>query len=252
MAAILDTKAIAAYTFGSSREVLTAAADAIRSALADTARRTAVNNDLLEILSGDATTDAKDFACRQLWISGDAAAVPALANLLKDVKTADMARYALEKMECPEAGAALRDALGTAPSEVKAGIINSLAMRREENAVREIAKMTKNSDGSIAAAALDALARIATPQSLRRLEGAELASGLEPERDHALLFAAEQLAKNANKAAAREVYQNLSTEAHPEIIRAAALRGLSGLEDDTAQRNTHEEAARKLTRRKAK
>jgi hypothetical protein len=79
----------------------------------------------------DATDAGRAFVCRMLALIGSAASVPALANLLLDPKTADAARGALEGIPGPEAVAALRDALTAATDVAKAGLIGTLAARRD-------------------------------------------------------------------------------------------------------------------------
>ncbi|MDQ1257522.1 MAG: hypothetical protein QG656_2128, partial [Candidatus Hydrogenedentes bacterium] len=95
----------------------------------------AQESDLIAVLQSDASQFDKIEACRQLSIKGGPAAVPVLAALLTDEKLSHMARYALEPMPCAEAGAALRDALGKTTGLLKVGMINSLAMRDDAEAV---------------------------------------------------------------------------------------------------------------------
>jgi hypothetical protein len=65
---------------------------------------------------------------------GSAKCVPALAALVRDPQTADAARTALEVIPGPEASAALRDALASLPGPAKAGLIGSIAARRDATA----------------------------------------------------------------------------------------------------------------------
>src|ERR1035438_2960201 len=67
--------------------------------------------DLIATLQSTAGAVKKCSACQRLRVVGTVKAVPALAALLGDPKTTQAARYALEPMPCPEAGAALRQAL---------------------------------------------------------------------------------------------------------------------------------------------
>jgi hypothetical protein len=71
------------------------------------------------------------FLCRMLALVGSAKCVPALAALVRDPKTADAARTALEVLPGPEASTALRDALAALPGNAKAGLIGSIAARRD-------------------------------------------------------------------------------------------------------------------------
>ena len=74
--------------------------------------------------------------CNALGIAGSKAAVPVLAKLLaKDARHASAARLALERIEGPEAAAALLDALRAGKDFNQDGIVNSLGRRREAAAV---------------------------------------------------------------------------------------------------------------------
>lgn len=87
---------------------------------------------VLATLALPACTEAgRAFLCRMLALVGSAKCVPALAALVRDPKTADAARIALEVIPGPEASAALRDALAALPGDAKAGVIGSLAARRD-------------------------------------------------------------------------------------------------------------------------
>ena len=66
---------------------------------------------------------------------GTAESVPALAALLPDKDLSHMARYALERIPAPEAGAALRDALPKLSGALKVGVIGSLGVRRDAASV---------------------------------------------------------------------------------------------------------------------
>lgn len=79
----------------------------------------------------ECTAAGRAFLCRMLALVGSAKCVPALAALVRDPKTADAARTALEIIPGPEASAALRDALKSLPGHAKAGLIGSLAARRD-------------------------------------------------------------------------------------------------------------------------
>ena len=54
--------------------------------------------EFIAFLKSDATTAAKDFICRQLGVIGSEASVPVLAAMLNDPGTADLGRYALERI----------------------------------------------------------------------------------------------------------------------------------------------------------
>ena len=122
--------------------------------------------DLVAVLNSDADLQKKAFACQQLAVVGEPAAVPALARLLDDDKLADYARSALEMIAAPAAGDALRQALAKLDGRRLAGAIDSLGVRRELAAVPELCRLASGAVADAAAEALAALGKIATPEAL--------------------------------------------------------------------------------------
>jgi HEAT repeat protein len=106
---------------------------------------------------------AKAKACQRLAVVGDRAAVPALAALLANEQLSHYARTALEPMPGPEAGDALRAALGKAKGRLLVGVINSLGVRRDAKAIPALGSLLHGPDAEVAAAATAALARIRRP-----------------------------------------------------------------------------------------
>lgn len=98
--------------------------------------RARVEERLLKSLVTAGRTDAGlAFLCQMLALVASAKSVPALAPLLRDAKTAESARYAIERIPGPEADAALRDALGTLTGVAKAGVAGSIAVRALERPI---------------------------------------------------------------------------------------------------------------------
>ena len=54
---------------------------------------------MVKSLQSEATLAAKDFICRELSVIGTEICVPVLGVMLADAETADMARYALERID---------------------------------------------------------------------------------------------------------------------------------------------------------
>lgn len=96
---------------------------------------------LAALAQPDCTAAGRAFLCRMLALVGSGKAVPALAALLRDPKSADAARTALEVIPLAAAGDALRDALGLLPGNAKAGLIGSIAFRRDASARAEFAAL---------------------------------------------------------------------------------------------------------------
>lgn len=125
----------------------------------------------IQILQSAASLTEKDAACARLKFIGTTQCIPALAALLTDEQLSHSARYALEGMSSPEAGRALREALGKTTGLTKVGIIDSLGCRGETEAVSALAEALGDSEAAIGAAAAAALGQIAGPEALYGLAG---------------------------------------------------------------------------------
>ncbi len=107
--------------------------------------RARVEQRLLKALALPACTDAgRAFLCQMLAMVGSAASVPALAALLRDARSAESARYALEVIPGPEASDALRDALGILTDRAKAGLIGTIAQRGDATARPALTALKNN------------------------------------------------------------------------------------------------------------
>lgn len=216
--------ALKAYDYGQARAPLTAVQEAIRTAQGDRARLAVIEEQMIEVLkAADATFAAKQFACRELQAIGTAKSVPALAALLADAKTADIARYALERIGGDEAGAALRAALKAATGPVRIGIVNSLGERRDAPSVAALTALARDTDAPTADAAIAALGKIGGGDALKALQvAARPPVGVMAD---ALLMCAESLAKRSRSDAAgvyRSVFENAAAS---PVARKGALRG---------------------------
>ncbi len=191
----------------------------------------AEKSDPLAVLkSADATYKDKADACRQLARTGGADAVSVLAPMLLVEKTSHIARNALEPMPFPEAGAALRDALAKTQGRLKIGMISSLGIRKDTQAVPALCKLLSTSDSMVARAAAGALGTIATDEAVDALKSAMANADLPAETmralGDALLDVAEDYAKAGKRDAAAALYDRLMTaDKAPIEIRIAAMRG---------------------------
>jgi len=71
-----------------------------------------------------------------------------------------MARFALQFMAAPEAGAALREALPELDGDLKIGVIGSLGQRGDREAVPQIMGLVAGGNSDISRAAIESLGRI--------------------------------------------------------------------------------------------
>jgi len=185
-------------------------------------------DNLLRILQSDRPAGEKGWACRRLRIVGTARAVPVLASFLTDKELSHSARYALESMPYPEAGAALREALGKATGKTKAGIIDSLGHRRDRGALPALTELARDPDPQVASSAAAALGKIGGPQAVQALRAAKpkAPSAVRPVVADALLLCADQLLAAGYKKGASAIYKETYDSEKPEHVRTAAFRGL--------------------------
>ena len=180
---------------------------------------------LLAVLQSEAPLFDKAKACQQLAVIGNQEAVPVLAKLLSDAQLAHYARFGLEPNPHPAVDEALRQALTQLEGGLLVGVINSIGMRRDAQAVESLTRLAGSSQPEVAAAAADALGRIATPQSIgalrQMLGGAEFARTLAGK---ACLTAAQMLLAEGKKPEAIELYDAVSQADLPRYLHLAALQ----------------------------
>ncbi len=219
---------ILTHRFGESRENLTVVADMVRASLSDPEKLLLLEKQFVSILESDATYECKDFICRQLWIMGTKESVPVLSKMLLDEKTSDMARYALERNECPDAGKALAGALGKVKGNVLIGVINSLGERRDIKSVKKLASLMFKPEKNVAIAAAAALGKIGNSNAEKALQKARIkgSPSLHAAASHALLVTAYNLTEEGKREDAANIYKSLCSLDEPQQVRRAALKGL--------------------------
>ena len=201
--------------------------DAVVASHADPALRQDVEQRLIAALSTEISRDAKDYVCRKLALVGSPAAVSALSGLLTQETNAHLARHALERIPGSEAAAALKDALPKVSGKLKIGVIGSLGARREASAVPTLTRLLNDADPAVARSATLALAAIGGAEAARVLQ--EAVRGASKDKQtiiDALLSCAESLLRGNKPVEAAAIYESLSGEQHPRLVRLAADRGL--------------------------
>jgi len=219
-------EALKTFDWGSDPQVLKPIDDAIAASYGDAAARRELETKLLDLLQGGTSRAAKDFICRKLTIIGTAASVPVLAGFLADAENSHMARYALERIELPEAAQAMREALPNLSANLKIGVIGSLGVRRDTAAVPVLAKLLTDSDANVARAAAFALGDIRTPEAAKALTSVAVSEGARSAVADAVLACAEALLAKGEKAQAIILYRKLTGEDQPKQVRLAATRGM--------------------------
>ncbi|MHC4250132.1 MAG: HEAT repeat domain-containing protein [Planctomycetota bacterium] len=187
-----------------------------------------VEKRLIATLGKAGTRDARDVLCRQLRTIGTAASVPALEALLTDPESASMARFALGRIDAPEAVEALHRALATTSGAEKVGIINTLGDRGCMEALVDLMRLLRSTDKAVAEAAAYALGDLGRSRAVRALTLARRrASGqMKDAVTDALMLAAERYVREDRKDAAARVYDPLYSTREAKHVRIGALRGL--------------------------
>ncbi|WCJ59533.1 HEAT repeat domain-containing protein [Fontisphaera persica] len=216
---------LAKWSFGQSRESLARVEELMRkTAPAD---YPALEARLIAILKAPETSkDAKRYVCRYLGVVGSAKCVPALAELLTDADLSHPARMALEPLAAPEAGAALRTALPKVEARLRAGILGSIGVRRDPQAVEVVARYVHDPDPWVAETALAALGQIGTPAAAKVLASATVTPALSRALGRAEMEAAARLAATGNAKLARGILEKYLVASQPRALRVAAAKGM--------------------------
>ncbi len=195
---------------------------------------------LIETLQGNASFQEKDKVCRELQIIGTQASVPALAALLTDAKLSHIARCALEPMPYPEVTQALRDALPKTSGEIRNGLVNTLGIRGDKEAVGDLVvlldsllkepveRYMERSVLEAFEAVVTALGRIASPDAVQALDlfRSNCPECLYPVAGEASLILAERLLRQGKSAEAASVYEALRDKKWSSPVRLGAFSGL--------------------------
>jgi hypothetical protein len=182
---------------------------------------------LIDVLKSNASREEKAAACRNLALVGTAASVPALAELLGDEKLGHMARYALEPIPDPAVDAALRDALGKLRGRPLVGVIGSVGVRRDAQAIERLAGLLRDGDAEVSHASAKALGRIGTPPAIKALDDALAVAPPAnwPALYEGLFRGADALAARGHTDEAVASYSKLTrTEAPPQVREGAARK----------------------------
>lgn len=219
---------ITSYDYGQSRKPLTTFNDFLRSLPDSSLVRERVEARLLDILPTQAPFAAKQFVCEKLSVLGTERSVAPLTKLLADPETADIARYALERIPGPAVDEALHQALASSTGNVRVGIINTLGRRGDESVVPRLVALLEGSDPALVNAAAAALGHIANQEArdgLRR-SFATLSGDSHRHVIDAYLECAGKALKQGEETQAEEMYRTVYERNEPLQVRVAALTGM--------------------------
>lgn len=182
---------------------------------------------LIAVLKSDAPKSEKAITCKRLAVYGTKNAVPELARLLSDEQLTSWARIALEAIPDPSVDEVLRDAMNSISGRPLIGVINSIATRRDVQAVDGLVKHLKNTDEQIAVAAAVALGHIGDADAQQALESS-LSGGPDAVRSavaEGCILVAERLLESGQAGKAAELYDKVRTADVPEQRVLEAIRG---------------------------
>jgi HEAT repeat protein len=181
---------------------------------------------LIAVLKSDAQLKDKADACRELSLIGTKESVAPLAALLGDEKLSHLARYGLEPNPDPAVDEALRKALGKLKGRLLVGVIGSLGVRRDVQAVQPLTGLLKDTDPDVAGAAARALGRIGNEAATEALEKALDGAAPAPRLgvSEGLFRCADRLIANGKTKEARAIFVKLNRSDLPLHVRANAAR----------------------------
>lgn len=219
-------KALATHDGGIDSSAFWNLRDHVYARKDDPAGRAACEAALLAYLKTPATPPAKLAAARVLRVVAGDTAAPALGAMLRDVKTADLAMFVLERLPGPAGEKALVDALKPARGAVKTGIVAALGERRSATALPALVPLL--AQPALAEAAAAAIGRIGGAGAVAALTPAlGTATGpFKPAVAAALLAAVDGLVAAKDLDGAVQAYKRLSADRSlQEAVRAAAFVG---------------------------
>jgi HEAT repeat protein len=220
-------EALKKFDWGTDRAQLNPIDEAVVKTHGDEAARKELETQVAAVLKTQVSRDAKDYVCRTLMLIGSAASVPALAELLTEKDNSHMARYALERIQAPEAAQALRDALSKTNGAQKVGVIGSLGVRKDTQCVHDLVALLGDTDPAVVRAAALALGDIGTSDAAKALTDAK---STNPDAKIAIvdgsLGCAESLLADGKKDDAMAVYKALGADGQPKHVRLAAKKGM--------------------------
>jgi len=187
---------------------------------------------LIDILNNSSSTlFQKAIACKKLATIGTSASIALMAALLGEERLGHYARFGLEPNPDPAVDDALREALGRLSGPRLVGVIHSIGVRKDAEAVGALAVLLSNSDPAVAQAAASSLSLIGGDRPAEILEGmlGSARPPLLPVVARAALACAYRMSAN-NRATARQMFNALTADNMPRPVRKAAFRRLLAID----------------------
>ena len=229
----MSLEAIKQYEFGASRKAVTIVEENIRIATPKQLEK--IEMMLLDVLKdNDATYRGKLFACRMLRRMGTDKSINTFAKLLSDESLSDPVRFALQGIASKKVDRVFRRALGKLDGDLKIGVIGSIAERGDRQAVSSLLKLIQHDNTDIARAAIAALGKIGTVKVALALSKTEVPESLDRIRYDSILLCADGLLAGGKNSRAKSIYDKLTGDDVPAMIRLAAYRGIIQTDRDKA------------------
>ena len=179
----------------------------------------------LEALAQGGSLAWQDFLCRQLSLVGGDASVTPMVKRLQEPDTADMARFVLERLDSDQVNPALCAVLAEIKGDVRIGVVNTLGVRGDTEAVNILAPLLKDNSRELDEAVIAALGQIASDKAIGILTDAlSTTDGTREQRLYqALLVAADKRARQGDQTNAIKVYQQVARSSYIPLRRAALV-----------------------------
>ncbi len=186
-------------------------------------------NDQSELIamvsSSSSTFFQKAIACKRLYMIGNREAIPALAAHLGEEHMGHYARFALEPMPDPQVDVVFRDALGKLKGPVLIGVLTSIGVRRDVQALDQVAALMTDSDVEVARAAAATVGTISGRRAAELLMAGQsrVSAEVRPVWARAALVCADRMAADEPRIA-MDIYNTLNSTSYPKPVMLAARR----------------------------
>ncbi len=186
----------------------------------------AKEKELINVLKTAAPAE-KAIACKQLAIHGTKVAVPALGAAPVRSELASWARIALEAIPDPSAAEVLRTASEKLEGRLLVGTINSIGVKRDEQAVETLARRLKDKDADVASAAAVALGRIGNAAATKTMRQSltDSGKGVQTAVAEGCILCAERILTEGKSKEAAEIYDEVRRADLPKQKIIEATRG---------------------------
>jgi len=203
------------------------AAASVAAVAQDLPAADAKERELMAVLQSDAPKGEKAITCKRLAVYGSERCVAVVAPLLADEELASWARIALEAIPGAAADAALRDAADKLQGRLLVGVINSIAVRRDRQAVDVLVRKLNDTDSSVASSAAVALGQVGGQPSAKALTPslATAPAGVRSAVAEGCILCAERFLAQGETADAVALYDAVRRADVPNQRRLEAVRG---------------------------